>query len=218
MALIRDGLTTEMNYAVVSSAVDFGTRSDYHGEDKGFWGMLKPPFEAWKIVEVMRTWGTTVYPVSADPRITEVAGAQCYRSLSELPGPVDCVVVSLPDKQAMQILDDVVAAHVPIVWLQYGAAKAHIIDTYHARGVHTVSGCVLLHWDVQNVSGSAKGRHICYMHGNLEHVARIRVNPDGSATRIEPIKPETLPFNSETYGTRILLPIWPKHANDNTGS
>jgi len=217
MANIRDGLTTEMKYAVMASTNDFGTESNYHGEDNGFWGLLKPPFEAWKTVEVLRSWGTAVYPVSADPSVTQVAGLHCYRSLGELPEPVDCAVISLPDKKAMQILDDVVTAHIPTVWLQYGAAKAPVIDAFNARDVHVVSGCVLLHWDVQHVSGRAKGRHICYMHGNLERAARIRVNPDKSITRVEPVKPETLPFNSETYGTRILLPVWPKRAIDNIG-
>jgi predicted CoA-binding protein len=208
MAEIRDGLTTEMRYAVVASTVDFGMPAEQHGEDREFWGMRKPPFEAYKIVEVMQSWGATVYPVG---NVESVAGLRCYPSLRDLPGPVDCAVISLPHDEALRVADDVVAAGIGVVWLQFGAAKDVVRAAFESRGIGVVAGCVLLHWDVDHVQGIAKARHVCYMHGNLERAPRIRVGVDGVARRIEPARPETMPFNRETFSSKLLFPVWPRH-------
>ncbi len=209
MAEIRDGLTTDMTYAVVSSRDDFGTPDQQHNDD-WYWGMLKPPFEAAKIVEVMHSWGTTVYPVGD---VMTVAGLPCYPTLAHLPGPVDCAVISLPAHLALRMLDEVVAAHIKTVWLQFGAGKEEVCQAYLSRSIRVVRGCVLLHWDVDHVSGISKGRHVCHMHGNLEHAARIRVGEDGVPTRIAPTSPNILPFSRETFSTKLLTPFWPSPGN-----
>ena len=207
MSEILHGLTTDMTYAVVASRRDFGPDGARHGRDAEFWGLLKPRYEAFKIVEVLRSWGATVYPVGD---VAEVAGLACRPTLRDLPARVDCAVISLPAGEALRLVDDVTAAGIPTVWLQYGAAKKPVRATYEARGVKVVSGCVLLHWDVSHVSGARKGRHVCFMHGNLNRVARIRVDEHGVARRVEPVDPGQMPFNRETYGTKLLDPIWRK--------
>ncbi len=207
MAEIIDGLTTDMTYAVVATRRDFGLDGERRGEDYEFWGLLKPRYEAYKIVEVLRSWGATVYPVGD---VAEVAGLACIPNLRDLPERVDCAVISLPRREALQLVDDVVGAAIPAVWLQYGAKNDAVHAAYEARGVKVVSGCVLLHWDVDHVSGARKGRHVCFMHGNLNRVARIRLDENGVARRVEPVDPGQLPFNRETYGTKMLEPIWPK--------
>jgi predicted CoA-binding protein len=206
---IRDGLTTGMTYAVVATRRDFGPDSagGRRGDDAEFWGMLKPRYEAHKIVEVLRGWGATVYPVGD---VAEVASLRCAPRLADLPGPADCAVLSLPQPAALALVDEVAAAGIPAVWLQYGARKDLVRQAYLSRGIRVVSGCVLLHWDVDHVSGARKGRHVCFMHGNLNRAARIRVDAQGVAHKIEPVDPGRLPFGRETYGTRLLDPIWPK--------
>jgi predicted CoA-binding protein len=205
MAEIRDGLTTDMTYAVVSSIGDFGTPDQQHAKDEWYWGMFKPPFEAGKIVEVMQSWGARVYPVGD---ATTVAGLTCYPSLSQLPGPVDCAVISLPAHLALRLLDEVVAAHIKMVWLQRSAEQEDVCRAYLARSIRVVRGCVLMHWDVEQVSGINKARHICYVHGNLERAARIRL-VDGVPTRIMPTSPNVMPYTRETFSTKLLAPFWP---------
>ncbi len=207
MAEIRDGLTTEMKYAVVATARDFGDVASQHGDDYEFWGMRKPRYEAYKIVEVMRSWGAVVYPVGPAP---SVAGQMCYPSLAALPEQVDCAVISLPRDQALALVNEVVAARIPAVWLQFGAKRDMVRTAFEARGVRVVAGCVLLHWDVDHVSGARKGRHVCFMHGNLNRAARIRVDENGVAQRIEPSDPRQMRFDRESYGTRLLAPFWPE--------
>lgn len=207
MAEIIANLTTEMTYAVVASHLDFGESTKQHGNDREFWGMRKPPYEAYKIVEVMRSWGTTVYAVGD---VATVNGQACYPSLYDLPRRVDCAIISLPSADALRLLDDVVSLGINVVWLQFGAGKPNVRQAFRDRGVRVVVGCVLLHWDVDHVSGITKGRHVCYMHGNLERTARIHVGADGKPQRIEPTPPEQMPFSRETYGTRALSPFWPR--------
>lgn len=207
MAEIRDGLTTDMKYAVVATARDFGDEASQHGDDYEFWGMLKPRYEAYKIVEVMRSWGAVVYPVGP---VARVAGQVCYPSLAALPEPVDCAVISLPRDRALALVDEVVAARIPTVWLQFGAKRDVVRDAFEARGVRVVAGCVLLHWNVDHVSGMRKGRHVCFMHGNLNRTVRIRIDENGVPQRVEPTDPRQMPFNRESYGTRLLAPFWPE--------
>lgn len=213
MAHIRDGLTTGMTYAVLSSARDFGEPARQHGEDRLFWGMLKPPFEAYKIVELLARWGATVYPVGD---VAGVAGLRCFPTIADVPGPVDCAVVSLPRAEALAQADALAAARVPAVWLQYavskdlqGRADQAVRAAFESRGMRVIVGCVLLHWDCAHVSGLDRGRHICHIHASLAHAARIRVNEQGAAERIEPADPRALAWSRETVGTKLIAPLYP---------
>ncbi len=51
-----------------------------------------------------------IYPIN--PKHSEVLGLPCYASVSEVPGPVDHVVVSIPAEAALSLLDDCAAKEV----------------------------------------------------------------------------------------------------------
>jgi hypothetical protein len=94
------------------------------------------------------------------------------------------------------------------VWLQWSASHPDVRAAFRARGVRVVAGCVLLHWDVDHAHGIAKGRHICHVHGNLEHATRIRVDEHGNPRRVQPTPPGDMPWASETCGTKWLALFW----------
>jgi len=176
----RDGLTTEMRYAVYALGREFGPDDGAeHGADQPFYRLLrKPPYEAYKAYEVMRrTWGLDVVPVCPD-RAT-VLGDACYPSLVALPQPVDCIVSFLPSHLARTLADEMRAAGIPTLWRMFGPIingfdnAEHAI--YRAAGIRVVNGCVLAHWDVA-ATGIPRGEllhHACYIHGLRAKKVRV---------------------------------------------
>jgi predicted CoA-binding protein len=209
---IRDGLRTDMRYAVVAGRRDWGAPAQQHGDDAFFWGMLKPQHEAFKIAEMLRTWGATVYAVDpfGDPP-TGIAGEPCCRSLCELPERVDCAVLSIDVRDAPAVLEDVLAAGIDTVWTQYSIMKAEQAHRFAERGLRVIDGCALVHWDVAHVSGLAKGRHICHIHAVLARAWRIRVDPQtGVVERLPPLDVRHMPWDRESYGAKLVAPNYPE--------
>jgi predicted CoA-binding protein len=207
---IRDGLRTDMTYAVVAGRKDWGAPGAQHGDDALFWGMRKPPYEAFKIVEMLRRWGATVYVVDPFDDPVGVAGERCYRSLREIQAHVDCAVLSIDVRDAPRVLEDVLAAGIDTVWTQYSIMKAEQAGQFAARGLRVIDGCALVHWDVDHVSGLAKGRHICHIHAVLARAWRIRVDPStGAVERLPPLDVRTLRWNRESFGAKLISPNYP---------
>lgn len=208
---IRDGLRTDMRYAVVAGRRDWGAAHEQHGRDEFFWGMRKPPYEAFKIVEMLRAWGATVYVV--DPfgdAPSGVAGEMCHRSLRDLPERVDCAVLSIDVRDAPAVLEDVLAAGIDTVWTQYSIMKAEQAQMFAERGLRVIDGCALIHWDVTHVSGLDKGRHICHIHAILARAWRIRIAAEeGRVERLPPLDVRTMRWERETFGAKLIAPNYP---------
>ena len=171
---IRDGLTTEMRYAVYALGREFGPEDgadDDNGADQDFYRILrKPPYEAFKAYAVMRReWGLDVIPICPD-RAT-VGGDPCYPSLATAPHPVDCVVSFLPSHLANTLANEMTQTGAPVLWRMFGPIingfdnAEHAI--YRAAGIRVVNGCVLAHWDVAatGIPLSERLHHACYIHG-----------------------------------------------------
>lgn len=172
MTEIRDGLTTEMRYAVYALGREFGPEGGAdNGADQDFYRILrKPPYEAYKAYAVMRReWCLDVIPVCPD-RAT-ILGDVCYPALAAAPLAVDCVVSFLPSHMAQALADEMAQTGAPTLWRMFGPiingfdrAEQEI---YRAAGIRVVRGCVLAHWDVR-ATGIPRGEllhHACYIHG-----------------------------------------------------
>jgi predicted CoA-binding protein len=96
--------------------------------------------------------GWRIIPVN--PYADEIFGVRAYRSLADIPEPVDFVNVFRPSRDATQVVKDAIAIGAPAVWLQQdivspeGRALAeaagvdYVEDTCIAvvRAVHAISG------------------------------------------------------------------------------
>ena len=91
------------------------------------------------IVKNLRAHGYQVLPVN--PKEATIAGLPAYRSLADVPQPVDIVDVVTPPAVTLKVLKDASAAGIGLVWLQDGsfddavlaaAAKAAFKTVHHA--------------------------------------------------------------------------------------
>ncbi len=96
--------------------------------------------------------GWRIIPVN--PYADEIFGVKAYRSLADIPEPVDFVNVFRPSRDATQVVKDAIAIGAPAVWLQQdivspeGRALAeaagvdYVEDTCIAvvRAVHAING------------------------------------------------------------------------------
>lgn len=80
----------------------------------------------------MQRYGWRIIPVN--PHADELFGEKVYRSVGEIPFPVDLVDVFRPAEDAVDVVRDAVAAGAPAVWLQLDIVSAE------ARRIATEAG------------------------------------------------------------------------------
>jgi predicted CoA-binding protein len=87
--------------------------------------------------------GYTVLPVN--PRETTVAGLRVYRTLMDVPKPVDIVDVVTPPEVTRQILKDAAAAGCGLVWLQDGSFDDAVLADAASAPFKTVyDACIMV--------------------------------------------------------------------------
>ncbi|MDR3673393.1 MAG: CoA-binding protein [Holophaga sp.] len=77
----------------------------------------------YKVIEGLKNWGYkgTIYPVN--PRTHEVHGLPAYKTIVDIPGPVDLVFVAVPAHLVKMVLEHAVAKKVKIVVIATSAFK-----------------------------------------------------------------------------------------------
>lgn len=86
--------------------------------------------------------GWTVYPVNT--RETRIEGLPAFRSIRDVPGPVDRVALYLPPSAGETILEDLAAAKPREVFLNPGTESMSLIAGLAARGLAIATGCAII--------------------------------------------------------------------------
>jgi predicted CoA-binding protein len=84
----------------------------------------------------MQRHGWRIIPVN--PYADEILGEKVYRSLAEIPHPVDLVNVFRPAREAAEVVRQAVAVGAPAVWLQLGIGSAEARRIAEEAGVEYV--------------------------------------------------------------------------------
>ena len=77
-----------------------------------------PSKSAHSIPQAMQAAGYRVLPVN--PEASELLGQPVYKSLGEIPEPLELVLVFRPSEQAAEVARQAVAAGAKALWLQLG--------------------------------------------------------------------------------------------------
>lgn len=95
------------------------------------------------IVNRLKSHGYQVLPVN--PKEATIAGLPAYRSLADVPKPVDIVDVVTPPAVTLNVLKDAAAAGLPLVWLQDGSFDDAVIEAATAAPFKTVhDACIMV--------------------------------------------------------------------------
>ncbi len=95
-----------------------------------------------KAVRAYIKQGWTVYPVN--PNETVIEGLKCYKSVGEVPRPVDRVTIYLPPKIGMTVLDDLAALQAPEVFFNPGSDASEVVDKATALGLNPIVACSII--------------------------------------------------------------------------
>jgi uncharacterized protein len=84
----------------------------------------------------MQEHGYRVIPVN--PKYPSILGEKCYRSLRDIPEPVDMVDVFRKTEDVMPIADDAVAIRAKVLWQQLGVRNEGAAAKARAAGLEAV--------------------------------------------------------------------------------
>ena len=92
----------------------------------------------------LRERGYQLYIVHPDAK--EIDGVKCYPRLSDLQGKVDNLLVSVPSKQALGVLQEASSTGIKNNWLQQGSETSELLALARQLGLKVVSGkCILMY-------------------------------------------------------------------------
>jgi predicted CoA-binding protein len=95
------------------------------------------------IVKNLDRHGYQVFPVNLHE--TAIAGLPAFRTLADVPKPVDIVNVVTPPRVTRRILEDAAAAGLDLVWLQDGSFDSAVIEAAEAAPFGTVHhACIMV--------------------------------------------------------------------------
>lgn len=86
--------------------------------------------------------GYTVYPVH--PRVAAVEGLAVYRSIRDVPVPLDRVSVYIPPGALLQILPDIAAKKPREVFLNPGTESPAVLETARGLGLNVIQACSIV--------------------------------------------------------------------------
>lgn len=97
----------------------------------------------------LRDGGRTVYAVN--PNTDTVEGDRCYRSLADVPSPVDGVIVVVPAARSAEVVRAALERGIPRVWLHRGAGPGSVspeaVELCRNAGVPVIDGACPLMFD-----------------------------------------------------------------------
>ena len=98
---------------------------------------------AYRILIDLMKKGYEVFPVN--PRMGEVEGRVCYKTISDIPGGVDVVNIVTPPSVTENILKECLQKRITRAWLQPGAESPAGIQFCHDNGIRVIhSMCVMM--------------------------------------------------------------------------
>jgi predicted CoA-binding protein len=86
--------------------------------------------------------GWTVYPIN--PNATEVEGLKAYRSVLEVPGPIDRVTLYVPPEIGIAVLEEIAQKGVQEVYVNPGAESAELMRRADELGLRPIYACSVL--------------------------------------------------------------------------
>jgi predicted CoA-binding protein len=95
-----------------------------------------------KALRAFARQGYTVIPVN--PHEPEVEGERAYRSVLDIPGPIDMATVYVPASAGVGVMEELARKGVAEVWLNPGADDDEVVARAQALGLNVVQACSII--------------------------------------------------------------------------
>jgi predicted CoA-binding protein len=82
--------------------------------------------------------------VAIHPRAAAIEGAPAYRSILDVPIPVDMASFYVPPAVGLRVIEEVAQKGVPEVWLNPGAESPELVARARALGLEPVLACSIV--------------------------------------------------------------------------
>ncbi|MBW1922590.1 MAG: CoA-binding protein [Deltaproteobacteria bacterium] len=103
----------------------------------------KPERDSHRVARYLIQQGFEVIPVN--PGQKEILGRTCYRSLKEIPVPVDVADLFLNPKRVPRVVDEALEAGVKAIWMQLGVVHNESARKAMAQKVQVVMNrCIMV--------------------------------------------------------------------------
>lgn len=103
----------------------------------------KPERDSHRVARYLIQQGFEVIPVN--PGQKEILGRTCYRSLKEIPVPVDVADLFLNPKRVPRVVDEALEAGVKAIWMQLGVVHNESARKAMAQDVQVVMNrCIMV--------------------------------------------------------------------------
>ena len=95
-----------------------------------------------RAVRAFRRHGDTVIPINLHER--EIEGLKAYRSVVDVPGPIDMASFYVPPDVGERVIEDVARKHISEVWLNPGAESDRLIVRARELGIEPIVACSII--------------------------------------------------------------------------
>ena len=95
-----------------------------------------------KAVRGFQRQGFTVIPIN--PHEAEIEGLKAYRSVLDVPGPIDMATLYIPPAEGLDVLLEVAEKRIQEVWINPGADTPEVIQRARELGLEPIVACSLM--------------------------------------------------------------------------
>lgn len=102
----------------------------------------KPDRYAFRAIQMLREHGHHAVPVN--PAFEEIVGERCYKSIRDVPQPIDTVTMYLGKARSDPLIDDIVAAKPRRIIMNPGAENDDLAERAEKNGIEVIEDCTLV--------------------------------------------------------------------------
>jgi len=95
-----------------------------------------------KALRAFRDEGYTVVPINTHE--SEVEGIVAYRSVLDVPGPIDMATVYVQPEVAYRLLDEFERKQIPEIWVNPGAESDELLIEARRRKLNVIAACSII--------------------------------------------------------------------------
>ena len=102
----------------------------------------KPDRYAYRAMQMLREYGHR--PVPVNPAFDEILGETCYRSIADVPEPVQTVTMYLGKQRSDPLIDEIVNTKPHRIIMNPGAENDELAKKAEAAGIEVDYACTLV--------------------------------------------------------------------------